>query len=235
MAGPAIYSGLGAPLLKLSHPLNSEDGDQVGPGAYTLKGGATIEANLARFDKGLLCDASNEFMDSDVKVASLDVSDGARLAFHLFWQTDSLSFNRTFFTLTESTFVGEKVRIFFDIGFGRITLRWRRDVDLTAGKPIVDVNSNTGLFSINTPFEIFGFIDSGSISRGKIFVDGVDETASVLNVTGAIAGAGTHDFLRLGNFINGLDPARSVDHFAMIQDPAMDDSKAAALAVQYTG
>lgn len=236
MAGAPVYSGPGAADLILSHPLESEDADQVGPGAYTLQSTATIVPDLARFGNALLCDANNESLDSDIAVPSLDVSDGAKLLVHLFWQTDSLTFNRSFFTLTELTFNGDKLGLFWDITLNGLIFRWVRDADLTAGKPRIEVKTNGGLFFVDTPYEIMAFIDSGSTSQGKIFVDGVDETASVTGTTGAVASpTNTHDFIRMGNFVNGLNPARSVDHFAMIQDPAMDDAKAVALAAQYTG
>lgn len=233
MAG--VYSG-NFDDAKLIHPLDDEDGDEVGPGAWTIQGSTTFQTAGARFGKALLSDASGEGLKSDVGISGINESDGAKILIHCFWEADDISFNRSMMTLTESGFGQEKAAMFFEVfGPGRIVLRWIRDTDLVAGEPLVGVFSNTGKIAIDTPFELVAFLDSGSISAGKIFINGTDETASVSTVATSVTPADTYNFAFLGNFVNGLNPARILDHITVIQSSGLSNAKAANLLAQYAG
>ena len=78
---------------KIIHPIDTEDGDDVGPGAYTLKNGATIQGT-AKFGSALLADANFERLDSDVAVANFDQSDTAKTMYHFWWRTPTLAGNQ---------------------------------------------------------------------------------------------------------------------------------------------
>lgn len=231
---PGIYSGNFADAV-IIHPLDTEDGDDVGPAAWTLTL-ATIEAANARFGNNLRVDVVNGSLDSDVAIAGFNDSDGAKALFHLFWQADSLAGNRTMGGITNSTRSINRTRIFFDVGIGgSIFIDWTRKTDLGGpGTPHIRVRSNGGLLSTGQSFSLVGYIDSGSASQGKVFIDGIDQTLDITNSGILGVAAGTFQHARLGNHINGLDPARNVDEFTIIQDDAFNDTKIASLVAQYS-
>lgn len=228
-----FYSGAFADAV-LVHPLDTKDGDDVGPGAWTLKDGATIETANAKFGKNLKCDTGPKRMDSDSAIVGFDDSDGKKVLYFLFWTADTLGFNRTIGGITNSANSKNRTRILFDVTGARMRLDWTRKTDLGgAGTSFLRVRSNGSLISTGQSHSLVGFIDSGSASQGKIFVDGTDETFDVVNTAQFPATVGTFQHARLGNHINGLDPGQFVDEFTIIQDDAMNDAQVALLVAQY--
>ncbi len=226
-----VYTGTGVGFAKFIHPLDSEDGDLVGPGAYTLTG-ATIEATNARFGLNLRADAAGERLDGDSGVAGFDDNDGKKILYHTFVQLPNLTGVKTFGGITNAGFGINRTRIFFDVS--RIRVDWTRQSDL--GGPStqhIRVSSAPGHISVDTSHALVGFLDSGSIGQGKIFIDGTDRTASAVasGIFGALAG--NHNQIRLGNHINGLDPGQFVDHYTIIQDDSLTDALVALLVAQY--
>lgn len=216
---------------KLIHPLDTKDGDIIGPGSYTLTG-ATIESANARFGSNLLADASGERLDGDSGVAGFDDNDGKKVLFHTFWQTPNLTGVKTLGGITNSAFTINRTRIFFFSG--KITVDWTRQTDLAGPlTPHIRVLSTAGNISVDTSHSLVGYLDSGSATQGKIFIDGIDRTSSVVNSTIFMALVGNHNSIRLGNHTNDLDPAQFVDHFTIIQSDSLTDAKVALLAPQY--
>lgn len=231
MAGELSGNHLDA---KLIHRLDDANGVDIGLATWTPQGGTTFQPALARFGNAMLANAVGEGLHSDAGLSELDVSDGAKMLLHCFGEMDDLSGNRSLFTLTESAFNTEKSAMFFEIfGAGRITFRWNRDTDLAAGEPLINVFSNAGLIVVDTPFDLVAYIDTGSTSQGKIFINGVDETSSVSGLAIASPAAATYNFVQLGNFVNGLNPGRILDHFTIIQSAGLSDAKVTLLAAQY--
>ncbi len=215
---------------KVIHPLDTEDGDRVGPGAWTLRGGATLDAT-AKFGKSLFTNASTEDILSDSALAGADVSDTAKTMWHFWWRTDTLAANQTMCNFTDSLGQVVKGRIFFEVT-KLLKIRWRRTSDLTSGDPVIQVASNSNIVATGRFISIVGYLRADSASEGKLFIDGEDQTGSVASVTGTTELA-NNDFLQIGNNGNGLDPARFVDHLTIIQSSSLSDAKAVSLATQY--
>lgn len=229
MAG--FYSGSGVANSKIIHPLDTEDGDDVGPGAYTLKNGATIQST-AKFGNALLCDANFERLDSDVAVANLDQSDSAKTMYQFWWRTPTLAIQAGQAEFLNSAGTVFKTRIFWDAGI-RMRMEWVRSVDLSPGKPAICIRSTTLQFSVNVFASVSAYINASGTSEGKIFKDGVDITASIVEEEAPTRATSGFDFIRIGNHFNGFDPARFVDHVTVIQDSSLSDAKAANLSTQY--
>lgn len=215
----------------LIHPLDTEDGDEVGPGAYTLKNTATIQST-AKFGQALLCDANFERLDSDVAVSGFDQSDTAKTMFQFWWRTPTLSGQQGQLTWTNSAGTVFKGRCFWDTGT-RMRAEWVRSVDLSPGKPAIDIQSQTGKFTTDVFSSVAVYLNASGISEGKIFKDGVDITSSVSEGTAGTVPTSGIDFVRIGNHTNGLDPGRFVDHVTTIQFSGLSNAKAASLATNY--
>ncbi|KKM14423.1 hypothetical protein LCGC14_1706290 [marine sediment metagenome] len=229
MAG--FYSGAGLANVKVIHPLDTEDGDDVGPGVYALKGGATIQST-AKFGNALLCDANFQRLDSDVAVAGFDQSDTAKIMYHFWWRTPNLAIQAGQVEFLNSAGSLVKTRIFWDAGI-RMRIEWVRSVDLSPGKPTICMRSTTGKFSVDVFASVSAYINASGTSEGKIFKDGVDITASIVEEATPTRGTSGFDFIRIGNHTNGLDPARLVDDVTVLQFPGLSDAKATSLATNY--
>lgn len=216
---------------KLIHPLDTKDGDVVGPGSYTLNE-ATIESANARFGLNLLADSVGARLDGNSGVVGFDDSDGKKVLFHAFIQMSSLGGGvKTFGGITNSAFSISRTRISFVSG--QIRMDWTRQTDLAGpSTPFVRVLSAGGI-TVDTSHSIVGYVDSGSVGQGKIFIDGIDRTSSVTNSNAFPVLVGNHNSIRLGNHINGLDPCGNVDHFTIIQSDSLTDAKVSLLAPQY--
>ncbi len=230
MAG--VYTGDFADA-KLIHPLDTEDGDVIGPTAYTLRNGATIEAAPSQFGSSLLCDANFERLDSDVAVAGIDQSDTAKMMFHFWWRTTTLAAQQGHITWINSAGTLFKMRVFWNTGTQEVRAEWVRATDLSPGNPAISVNSFSGRFSTGVFAAISAYINAAGASEGKIFKDGVDITNTVVEAAAATRGTSGFDFLRIGNHFNGLDPARFIDHATIIQSASLSDAKAVLLSTNY--
>lgn len=217
---------------KLIKSLDDEDTDIIGPGTYTLKGGAAIQGT-AQFGSALLCDASGDSLESDSAVAGIDQSDTAKTITHIFARTDgSLTAQRAFYFLGNSTLLSAK--LFYLYGSDKkILLRWNRATTLGAG-PRMQVKSLADEFTTGSFFGIVGFIDADSETQGKIFKDGVDITESTGASAGPASATSGFDFLRIGNQEDGLAPGKFLDHLTIVQSSSLNDTKAASLASNYS-
>ncbi len=229
---PGAYTGDFADAV-LIHPLDTEDGDVVGPGAWTLKNAATITPVNARFGSNLNCDTGTKLMDSDSAITGFDGSDGKKVLYHFFWTADNLSFNRTMAGIVDAAQTVTRTRILWDVAGARIIVRWTRKTDLGVGLAHLRVRSTGGLLTLGQTISLVGFIDSGSAAQGKVFIDGVDSTSDVINNADVAALAATLQHARVGNHTNALDPGQFIDHLTMIQNDALSDAKAALLVAQY--
>lgn len=226
-----VYSGNSGDVVLL-HPLDSEDGDTVGPGAWTLKNTASITSANAKFGSNLSAQVAGDRLDSDVAVAGFDDSDGKKVIFHLFWTTTDLTVVKTMIEISDSAFTVDRTRIAFTAS--QVLVDWRRKTDLggptTAFLRIVGV---AGIIQTNITHSLVGFIDSGSATQGKIFIDGIDRTSSIINSGLFAAIPGTTQHARLGNHFNGLDPVRFMDHPAIIQSDSLSDAFVSTVAPLY--
>ena len=230
MAG--VLSGNTA-FVKILHPLDSEDADVVGPGAYTLKSTATFDST-AKFGNSLLCDANGESLDADSAISSFDLSDTAKTIYHFFWRTTTLAVQQGHVTWQNSASSLFKSRIFFNAAGTRIRIEWIRATDISPGNPAICVDSLGGKFSTGVFASVVGYINAAGISEGKIFKDGVDITDTIQVEASPTRGTTGFDNLRLGNNFNGLDPARFTDHVTIVQDSSFSDTKAVSLATNYS-
>lgn len=217
---------------KFIHPFDTEDGDDVGPGAYTLKNGATIQAT-AKFGNALLCSASGHVLDSDSAVSNFDQSDTAKTMYHFWWRTPTLAGNQGQITWTNSGKSLFKTRIFWTSVGAKMRMEWTRSVDLSPGKPTICVDSIASLFSTDVFSSVSSYINASGTSEGKMFKDGVDITNAVVEEASPTRGTSGFDFLRLGNNFNALDPCRFLDHVTVIQSPTLSDAKATDIAFNY--
>lgn len=215
------------------HTLNGKDADIIGPGAYTLKNGATIELSPSKFGSSLLCDANFERLDSDSAVANFDHSDTAKMMYHFFWRTPTLAAQQGQITWINSGGTLFKTRIFWDTGVQRMFVQWVRSTDLSPGKPAISISSTASQFSTNVFSAISAYVNASGTSEGKLFKDGVDITSAVTEELASTRGTTGFDFIRLGNHFNGLDPARFLDHVTIIQSPTLSDARATLLSGLY--
>lgn len=229
---PGFYTGNHLQAI-IAHNLDQANSDGVSPPEGWTLTGATIEALNARFVNNLRADVAGERLFSDA-ATSFDGSDGKKVLFHCFWQTPTLAGVQTLGGIVNSARSVNRTRM-HHFG-GAIRLDWTRASNLAgAGTPFLRRSSTGGHLSVDTSHELVGFMDSGSVSQGKVFIDGVDRTGGIINDAsfGALAGSQQHGLL--GNHFNNLDPAQFVDEFTLIQDDAMNDAKVVDLVAKYTG
>lgn len=237
MAQTQTYTGTGLALVKVIHPLNTKDGDQVGPGAYTLKATATIQSTTALFGSALETSAgTRDRLLSDSAVSGADISDTAKFLCHFFWQTPTLGVENTFLNYTDSGETAHKFRFVRESSLG-FFFRWHRATDFTPSNETIQVLGSESSVVLNQFHSIVGFLDANSITQGKIFVDAVDVTGvrSAINLTPSVAVTG-FDHVLIGNHQAGFNvPARFMDHLTIIQGSTLTDTTVAALVAQYGG
>ena len=214
---------------KLIHTLDSKDADVVGPGAWT-NSGVTFTTVNARFGENIFSEAIGAGLLSDSAIAGLDDSDGKKLLMHTFFVAPDLAGVKTPGGIVDSAASLNRARMFFFSG--AVNIEWNRKTDLGVGLPTVRVASNTGKIVIDTQHSLVGFVDSGDLAEGKIFIDGVDETSSVANISVA-SPAGILGHALIGNHVIGLGSDQYVDDITFIQSDSLDDAKVALLAPQY--
>lgn len=230
MAG--VYSGNFADA-KLIHPLDTKDGDQVGPGSYTLLDGANIQSTDAVFDSALSCAALRERMLSNAAVSGGDQTDTAKILMHFWWKPVALGVEHTFAAYTPASGLSHRFRFFRDVPNGFL-FRWHRGTDFTPGNPTIQVRGLQDTIVTSAFNTIVAFLDANSITQGKVFVNGVDKTFSVVPLAIA-ASPGPHDHILLGNHDSPAinTPARFMDHFTLIQASSLNNTKVTALVTQY--
>ncbi len=231
----ATYSGAGVARLKLYHPLNTKDGDEVGPGSYTLEDAATIQSATAQFGSALKTTSGFDRMVSDSAIAGADISDNAKILMHFFWRTPSLGVETTFGGYMDSGETDHKWRFTRESSLG-FFFRWHRNSDFSPLNETIQLLGSEDTISLNTWHSIVGFLDANSVTQGKIFVDGVDKTTGVsaIDFRPFVATTG-FDRVYLGNFEDSAFsvPARFMDEVSIIQGAFLSDTKVAALVAQY--
>lgn len=210
------------------HPLNDEDGADVGPPEGWTNTNLTFETDFARFDKNIFSQVGGARLRSDGPITGFDGSDGKKVLFHCFLAAPDLGGVKTMGGVVNSGFNIGRTRIF--LFATSIHVDWTRESNL--GGPStshIRVISNGGHISIDTSHAIVGFLDSGSTGQGKTFIDGIDRTFST--VASGIIGASVGNFqdVQLGNHFIGLGTDQYVDNFTIVQDSSMDDAKVTAL------
>ncbi len=221
--------------LKLYHPLENKDDASVGPSSWRLGNGTLFNTTGARFGNAIQSDATGEGIFSNSDQASLDDSDTAKTLYHCFWQVDTLAPTSTMALITNSGFSAERARFNFNpAGGGFIRARWFRDTDLTPGTNTVEVPSATGKIFIDTPFTLVGFIDAGSTAQGKIFINGVDETGTVIEISRPKPLVTTKRFI-VANAQTLISPGKTVDEMSIIQSASLTNAKVVLLVAQYNG
>ncbi len=233
----ATYSGAGVPRLKLYHPLDTKDGDEVGPGSYTLKVAATIQSATAKFGSALKTTTGFSRMVSDSAIAGANISDNAKVLMHFFWRTPSLGVETTFGGYMDSGETDHKWRFTRESSLG-FFFRWHRNSDFSPLNETIQLLGSEDTISLNTWHSIVGFLDANSITQGKIFVDGLDKTTGVsaIDFRPFVPTTG-FDSVYLGNFEDSAFPvpARFMDEVSIIQGSFLSDTKVAALVAQYDG
>lgn len=219
--------------LKVYHTVNAKNEDIVGPSNWDVISTATFQTAKAKFGKALLCDATNEALRSAVDIPALDDSDTGKTVFFCHWEPDDLSFVRNQIFITGPAFSGERARLAFDtFGGGTILMRWVRKTDISPGLNAIDVRSNGGKISINNPFTLVGYVNHNSSSEGKIFINGIDETASVTEVARPAVVVSTKRVV-FGNSQTGLAPCGILDEPCIIQGSNLNNTKVADLVAKY--
>jgi hypothetical protein len=225
------YSGAGSTGWVIQiHPLDAEDTVDVGNSAWTLGGGATLDST-AQWGNALNCDAVGERIKSDAAISGLDISDTARTMFHLLWNPSDIVSLKHVVSFEDSGATAAKLQ-FFVSGVTPV-LDWHRATDFTAGKPTIRITGAGMVITTGTFGGISGFINANSVSMGKIFRQGTDVTSSVADNAAAAVSATGFDFCALGSAFGGGSPGKRIDHFTLIQNSALTDAKAQALATQY--
>lgn len=218
------------------HP--NEDDDEIGPGAYTLRDGAVINQAGPFEPLGVLrTNATTKRLTSDLAVAGLDISDTAKTLTQFFWTplAPLLGAENTFLSFRNAGETDHKLRMGRDTGTGGFYARYHRSADLTPGNPTIEIKaSESDIVDVNATYSNIIYLNANSVAEGKWFVAGVDRTTSVTATAGASVPATGFDFLTFGNHPEGLThPVGNLDHVTILQDPAMTDAIAAAIATQY--
>lgn len=214
----------------LIHTLNKKDEVLVGPIDWTNTG-VTFETTNARFGENMFSEATGVELKSDSAVAGFDDSDGKNVLMHCFITIPDTTGVKTMGGITNSTQSLNRTRLFFFSN--RIHIEWNRKTDLGVGLPTVRVSGSSGCVPINQSHSLVGFVDSATLSQGKIFVDGIDKTDAVTNMSVA-SPAGVLGHALLGNHTVGLSTDQYVDHYTLIQSDSLTDAKVAILAPLYS-
>lgn len=234
MAG--ALTGPGLTRVKGYHRLNSEDADDVGPGAYTLAGSALF-SSTAQFGNALSCPGSGDALDSDSGEAGIDNSDTVKTFVHLNWRTNTKAGVQMVFNLINAAKSSAMLRCIWDGGVGRLLLQWRRSTDIPGfpGKTVIEPEATgiVGLIVVDA-YQTLGFyIDANDPTEGQCYLNGVDKTTQInKTIIGFMTNFAT-PFLRYGNDHTGLAPARFTDDLIVLQDPNFSDAIVQAFVDEY--
>ena len=225
-------------LAKYLHPFTTKDGDEIGPGSYTLHDGAAIFTIGPFKPLGVIRTQSlRDRMTADAALSGLDISDTSKSLVQFFWTPPAplLSTENTFFVWANSGHTDHKLRMGRDTGTGGFYARYHRSADLNPGNPTIEIKaSEVDIVDINAFYSNILYMNANSIAEGKWFVDGVDRTTSVSATSTASVPATGREHLVIGNHSENFNHhAGILDHITIIQDPELNNTKAAALATQY--
>ncbi len=217
--------------LVLYHPLENENGDIVGPSDYDVTGEFTTVG--AKFGKGFKAASSSDFFTSVVGIPGYDFSDAAKTIMHANWTPTGAGGVQTLLNMINAGFTGTDLALDYNASGGeKLKFVRNRATNLPSGKNEITIKSNLVDTTPASLLSIAAYMDSESISQGKIFVNGADETDTVTEALVAVSPRG--DLLVMAtDVLTFSNNANVMDELALIQDSAMTDSKMATLVANY--
>lgn len=208
---------------------DAEDGAEVGPALWTNTGGlfpVTSKFGSSYFSQP----SSSNRLDSDSGISAFNNLDTAKYLYHFWWRTESLAPNvQTMVELGVAGHASYMSRIRFETGSKKLVLG-----HLRTDAAFIDVEASfaTAFLPLDTFNSIVAFVDVTN-NTGKIFINGIDRTTGVLAPSPGSTVNTTTPFVRIGNHINLLDPARFVDHVTVVQNTTFTVAQIEIMAPLY--